>query len=120
MLLPCELTIRYLLPPIRRGIAKELERLGLSQREIAKLLGFTQPAVSHYLKDKRGGVLKLSKNGTDKVKALAREMYDGLERPLFLMRVCEICKHEMQDRILCDIHRSLEDVPETCDFCTRD
>ena len=119
MLLPCELVIRYLLPPIRGGIARELVRLGLSQRDIANRLGITQPAVSHYLKKKRGGRLKLSKDGTSKVKALARDMYDGLKGPLILMRMCALCHHEIQDTILCDIHHRLEDVPEACDFCTR-
>lgn len=50
----CEYSVRYLLPAFRSSIARRLvDHYGLTQQEVAKLLGTTQAAVSHYLGDRR-------------------------------------------------------------------
>lgn len=52
---PCELSAKYVIPALRLMIAKKLiEKHGLTQSEVAKLLGVTQPSISHYLNSKRG------------------------------------------------------------------
>lgn len=52
---PCELSAKYVIPALRLMIAKRLiEKHGLTQLEVAKLLGVTQPSISHYLNSKRG------------------------------------------------------------------
>ncbi len=50
----CEIAAKYILPALRSIIAKNLIKIGLSQNEISKKLGLTQPAISQYLRMKRG------------------------------------------------------------------
>ena len=51
----CELMVKKVLPAIRVAIVKELvKHHKLTQSEVAKRLGITQPAVSQYLNKIRG------------------------------------------------------------------
>jgi len=52
---PCEDAVRYVLPSIRSVLANYLYReKGLSQLEIAKILGVSQSTVSRYVNRERG------------------------------------------------------------------
>ena len=51
---PCEVIVWYVIPTIRAELAKELVKMGMSQKDISERLGITQSAVSQYIKDKRG------------------------------------------------------------------
>jgi predicted transcriptional regulator len=60
MLIPCEVAVRSLVPAIRSAIARELtQTYGLKQKDVARLLGVTQTAVSKYTRHVRGIVLKV-------------------------------------------------------------
>ena len=55
MKIPCEVVVWYLLPTIRKGVAKELVSVhGFTQSKVAKTFGVTDAAVSQYLRNKRG------------------------------------------------------------------
>ena len=55
MKIPCELVVWYVLPTIRREVARELVNShGMSQAEVARKFGVTDAAISQYLKKKRG------------------------------------------------------------------
>lgn len=55
--LPCEFSVWYVLPSLRRELALALiSEHGLSQRRTADLLGLTEAAVSQYVHGKRGGI----------------------------------------------------------------
>ena len=55
MKIPCEVVVWYLLPSIRKGVAKELVQVhGFSQSRVARTFGVTDAAVSQYLRNKRG------------------------------------------------------------------
>ena len=59
--MPQEVELWYLIPALRREIAKILVKdYDLSQVEIAKILKITESAVSQYLKEKRGNELKFT------------------------------------------------------------
>ncbi len=120
MKLPCEIIVWYLLPNIRGELAKELSRIGLQQKAIASRLGITQPAVSQYLKGKRGKELKLSKEALARVHALAKNMVDTVDESVVRTEVCIICAMAKESNLLCDLHRSLEKVPDDCSVCSKD
>jgi len=56
-----EVAARYVYPAVRRRVVEILREMGLSQREIARLLHVTQSAVSRYLSMERGKDLDLSR-----------------------------------------------------------
>lgn len=75
---PCELVIWYLLPTVRSELAKELIKLGLSQKEAASRLGISEAAISHYTKGKRGKKIDLDKETKNEIRKLANEMVSSV------------------------------------------
>lgn len=104
----------YVLPAVRKEIALAMKVGGKSQKEIANLLGVTEPAVSQYMSSKRASILKLS----DKVKSAVRESAARITGEISLMR-------EMQrlliliraERVVCQVHESLGGAPAGCNVC---
>lgn len=93
---PCELSAKYIVPALRLMIAKRLiEKHGLTQSEVAKLLGVTQPSVSHYLNSKRGirmaKVLSRSKSVREYVDRYVEEILTSGSPPRN-MPFCTICE----------------------------
>lgn len=103
-----------MLPAVRKEIALAMKAEGKSQKEIAKLLGVTEPAVSQYMSAKRASILQLS----DKVKSIVKESAKRITGELSLMR-------EMQrllvlirgERIVCQVHEALGGAPKGCNVC---
>lgn len=55
MKIPCEVVVWYLLPTVRKEVARELVTVhGFTQSRVARVFGVTDAAVSQYLKNKRG------------------------------------------------------------------
>ena len=64
MKIPCELIVWYVLPSIRRELARELvEKHKFTQAEVARRFGVTDAAISQYLKSKRGTNKELENSG---------------------------------------------------------
>ena len=65
MKLYCEVVVKDVLPTLRSLVTKELlQNYEMSQTEVSKKLGITQPAVSQYKKELRGNLVKrLQKDG---------------------------------------------------------
>lgn len=90
---PCEVASRVIVPTIRYYLIKELsEKYGLVQSKIAEVLGITQPAVSQYLKMKRGKrIIKVDKRIKEEISKLAAEI--GLGKKMSVEEdICKICK----------------------------
>lgn len=92
---PCEVIVRTLIPSVRAAITRELiERHGLKQVEVAKLLGVTQAAVSQYMRGARGSVFDLS--GDESIAAIVGRIAEGLAKGSLSWLdastlTCEIC-----------------------------
>lgn len=92
----CELVSGQVLPTIRAMVVKDLvRRYELSQVEVAKKLGITQPAVSQYLSALRGKSeleKKLMKSIGRDIRSLADDVANGrLSQADVVRRYCAIC-----------------------------
>ena len=82
--MPQEIEVRYIIPSIRKEIAKGLVLKGYKQKEIAGLLEVTPAAISQYMKEKRGTInfsdelLKEIRNSVD----LIMEDNSKLQKPI--------------------------------------
>ncbi|NYT00165.1 MAG: helix-turn-helix domain-containing protein [Methanocellales archaeon] len=117
MKLPCELVVWYVLPIIRSELAKELVKLGLSQKEVSKRLGITQAAVSQYLNDKRGRDIKFKVDVKEEIKEIAKDTAIDNAFSNLTLRICEVCTRVKTDKTLCELHKEHYTVPEGCNVC---
>lgn len=97
----CETVFVDVLPTLRAVITKELlEKYGMSQEEIAKKLGITQPAVSQYKLGLRGS-MKLASNR--KLIKLGRNLANEIASGATLYeKICEICEKTRSEKFLPD------------------
>jgi predicted transcriptional regulator len=117
MKLPCELVVWYVLPSIRSELAKELVKLGLSQKEVSERLGITQAAVSQYLKEKRGKDRKFKVDVKEEIREFAKDAARDDTFSNFTLRICEVCTMVKKDKTLCELHKEHDTVPEGCNVC---
>ena len=111
---PCQAVVWYLLPAVGAELARELGGRGMPQKEIAKRLGITPAAVSHYVKGKRGADVKLGKKSLAEVRRLADEVQEGKADEAKMIRaMCGICKIAWGERVLCGHHAKMG----TCGTC---
>lgn len=99
---PQEIEVFYVLPALRRDLTLWMKKQGKSQKQIAKLLGVTEPAISQYVKSKRASAVKFSKSLGGEIKKSAgmindrQSMVSEVQRLLRLARnekvVCRFCK----------------------------
>lgn len=109
MKIPCELIVWYVLPNIRRELAKELvEGHGLTQAEVARRFGVTDAAISQYMKKKRGANQEMEESkGYDdfmlQVKLSAeRIVNEGVD---IVRETCRICGVVKQTGMLAHIYQ---------------
>jgi len=105
---PCEIVVWYVLPTIRREIAKEMvEVYHMKQADIGRIFGVTDAAISQYLKKKRGGstFIEQSKYYGDfllEVKLSAKRVVEGSSD--MSAEMCRICKAIKNMGLLADIY----------------
>jgi len=123
MLLPCEVAVKSLLPPVRAALAKQLmTKHGLKQVEAAKILGLSQPAISLYHRRRRGKALNLESE--EEIRKLIEELANALaskslSRKEFILKFCAICKTARAKGLLCQTHKALDKAFDTekCELC---
>jgi len=114
---PCELIVWYVIPTIRAELAKELVKMGMSQKDISERLGITQSAVSQYIKDKRGKGIPVNKEVRKGIKLLAKQVMAEKSPKDTIPGICMICAIVKNSGSLCDLHRKDDSGLEGCDVC---
>ncbi|MCQ2078512.1 MAG: transcriptional regulator [archaeon] len=105
---PCEIVVWYVLPTIRREIAKELvETYHMRQADVGRVFGVTDAAISQYLKKKRGGSSLIEDSVhypkfLGEVKQSARLVHDGESN--MSIEMCRLCKFIKTVGLLADIY----------------
>lgn len=107
MLLPCEIAVKSLVPAIRSLIARELvQSYGLKQKDVARLLGVTQTAVSKYTRHVRGTVLKIEE--VEEVQPMIKEIVVSLangrmSRYELAAKFCVACETIRRKGLMCEL-----------------
>ena len=114
LLQPQEIEVFYVLPAVRKEIALAMKAEGKSQKEIAKLLGVTEPAISQYVSAKRANILQLSDTVKSAIKESARRITSELSLMREMQRLLVLVR---QERIVCQVHESLGGAPKGCNVC---
>lgn len=107
MMMPCESIVKFLLPAIRAGVAKELyNKYDFNQVEIARKLGITQAAVSKYIAGKYSKEIKLlEENGEIKEQTNKMASYiAGRSKKLGVVEsTCYACKDYSGENWKCEV-----------------
>ncbi len=111
---PQEVEVFYILPAIRRELSLALKDLGRSQKDIAKLLGVTDAAVSQYLSLKRATDVKFPAELTAEIRRVAPKITD---RQSMITQTQQILSKAKSHKLTCKLHEQFADVPKGCDVC---
>ena len=113
---PQEIEVWYILPAIRKELVIALKERNLSQKEIAKLLNVTEPAVSQYAQEKRAQTLVFNKGVKEFIKTAALQIKDSRSAYQGIQNINDFIKHS---KARCEIHMQLEKGLCNCDICYR-
>ncbi len=111
---PQEIEVWYILPAIRKELVIVLKEKGHSQKEIAKLLNITEPAVSQYAKEKRAKKIILPQEVKEFIKVSADKIKDSKIAYHQIQKINDFIKHS---KARCEIHMQLEENLCGCNIC---
>jgi len=115
MIYPQEIEVWYILPAIRRELAKSLLNKGLTQREIALKLGITESAVSQYLKQKRASEINFEDPILNSINNAAKRI---INQGNVMKEIEKINNLMRRNKFICKIHHKYDSsLPKNCDVC---
>lgn len=128
--LPTEVEYWYVLPVIRKELAKNLKETGnLRQKEVADILGISESAVSQYLKGTRAG-LENPESGVeieipawiqDEIKASSERILAQKDNRMIFLREMNNIVNVIRSKptaFLCKVHRAFGYAEKDCIVCT--
>jgi hypothetical protein len=126
LITPCEVATKSIVPAVKAMLTKELmEKRGLSQNEVAELLGISQSAVSKYARNTRGYVIKLDniEEIRPSINSIIILLSNGVtyERTEFLRLFCQACTTIRKKGLMCKYCRRADPTIEIneCSICLR-
>ena len=114
ILYPQEVEVFYVIPTIRKELARVMLKEGLEQKEIAKLLGVTEAAISQYLNEKRANEIKFNSSIKQEIANSVRRIRKSEDS---IIEVQKILKLIFESRLICKYHRKFSKVPRGCAVC---
>ena len=116
--MPQEIEVRYILPAIRRELARIfIQEHKLSQKEAAKILGLTEAAISQYQHSKRAKEVVFSDNVVEEIKKSAKNILSDKSKPRIVAEMYRISNLTKVRHVLCDIHRAQSKDLTGCNIC---
>ena len=111
---PQEVEVFYILPAIRSGMAFAMKKNGLRQKEIAELLCVQESTISQYLSSKRAADVKFNKVTDEEMASAVTRIKTNDDLIRETQHIVIIAREE---RIICNVHKSVADIPAGCDVC---
>ena len=96
----CEFIAKEVLPVVRALLARNLLKKGLTQQEIARLLGTSQPAISlckRYLRGAKKEIVE-SQKVREWVNRVSSQLAKGADLESRQEELCSLCQKLMQTR----------------------
>ena len=117
--MPQEVEVRYILPAIRRELARIfIHEHKLSQKASAQLLGLTEAAVSQYQHSKRAKDVVFNGHVIDEIKISAQKILsDNRNKQRLIAEIYRITNLGDVKLILCELHRTQSKELESCNIC---
>lgn len=115
--MPQEIEVWYIIPALRRELAKVLTtEHNLSQKEVAKLLGVTEAAISQYIKAKRAKEVVFPSNLQKEIRDAARHIIKDPKTVLYEMN--RLCTETRKSKVICDVHyKHDKGLSQGCEVC---
>ena len=121
--LPQEIEVWYIIPTIRRELAKILtKKYGLTLEKTGKILGVSKAAITQYLSKKRAAKVKLHPLAEKEILKSSERIYRGKSTALDeIMRVLKIIRKKKLHCELCgkrverELHDCVQIVPKYSD-----
>ena len=114
--MPQEIEVWYIIPALRRELAKCMVELGLAQKQIADKMDLTEAAVSQYLSSKRAKEVMFSNAVLDEIKKSAKRVVENkgnLVQEMMRLTNLTAVKH-----VMCDLHKKQDaNLPHCCNVC---
>jgi len=119
---PFELAAKFVVPQLRALTAQRLLQRGMSQNEVARRLGVTQPMVRKYSAGAEGALEELAEAGLPREAAMAMAdvLADAAERGPWehAVTMATLVSSLLSGGSLCALHRRLDrGVPQGCSLC---
>lgn len=128
--MPQEVEVWYIIPAVRRELTRIMIDNGIAQKNIADMLGVTEPAVTQYKLEKskrsRGDQVEIPPNVQAEIETSANRIHEAwLEKEedehvyeLMTREINRIIDIMRDEGIICEIHREhCENVVEDCKAC---
>ena len=117
--MPQEIEVRYILPAIRRELARIfIEEHALNQKEAANLLGLTEAAISQYQHSKRAKEVVFSGKVVNEIRSSAKKILtDKNNKQRVIAEMYRISNLTNVKQILCDLHRAQSKDLASCNIC---
>jgi predicted transcriptional regulator len=114
-----EIQVRYVLPVIRKELAKALIAQGMSAKDAAKTLDITPAAVSQYMNEKRASEISLPKQLLHDLQEAALQLKEG--KKTVLETTMGLLHHEAMMKVVCTYHKKQDStLPHNCTICIRE
>ena len=111
---PQEVEVHYILPALRKALMNEMKSRGLTQKEIAKLLQVTEPAISQYASGKRATSVVFNDKIVDAINAVAANVHTDTELRSHTQLLLKVIKDE---RVTCGVCKTVTSAPSDCNVC---
>ena len=113
---PQELEVYYILPALRRELAKTMKAKGKSQKDIARLFGITEAAVSQYLHEKRGVDVDFTPQLQKQIQDSASKITDNIT---FIREAQQLLQKVWKERFICNVchEQNGSIIPKGCEVC---
>ncbi len=111
MIFPQELEVYFVIPAIRRELARALHLLGVKHNKIARLFDVSEACVSNYFKLKRAAKINFRPHILKMINEGAEKLLNG---ECLINIVEEICRRFKEDGSLCELHKSMDPLAGKC------